>query len=87
MFHEEHLSVTSKFMSPIVKSVLNRFLKAFIGGAVASISITAVQSAHTFSELNTAGLALGFALFQGGIVGILLAAEKYASWSDTPPQA
>lgn len=64
------------------KSVLIRFLKGAIAGAVASMSVITYQVPMIWSDFYTVLNALAIAGVAGAIGGILLALQKWASWED-----
>lgn len=68
----------------MLKSILKRFLKGFIGGGVASMLLVLKAGilVQSLADLKTLGFTLGVAFVTGG----LLAIEKWASWTEFPPQ-
>jgi hypothetical protein len=71
------------------KSVLMRFVKAFIGSAlaaIASIVVSKLQGVSTWSDLLISLQQLAFVGTTAGITGLILAGEKAFSWKDVPPQ-
>lgn len=64
------------------QSVGIRFVKAFLAGAAGSITVTSVQNSASWSDLKTALINLALAGTIGGIAGILLAFEKWATWTE-----
>lgn len=69
-------------MSDKYKSVLARFAKAFISGAVSAAGIITVANVHTWSDLYLSLNAIALLLLIGGINGILMAVEKFATWKE-----
>lgn len=65
-----------------IKSVLKRLLKGFIAGAVGSMSIIVIASPANFNEIAILLKALLLAGVGGGISGLLLALQKWASWKE-----
>lgn len=64
-------------MTDLVKSVLLRFIRAFVAGAV-SVMITVVpMSSLGWNNLKTWLSALILAGIVGGISGVIMAADKY----------
>jgi uncharacterized membrane protein len=65
------------------KAIVTRFLKGIIAGAVASMGMVALTQPTAWSDfsslLNTLGMACAF----GGITGLLLALQKWASWDNS----
>lgn len=73
-------------MSDKIKSVLMRFIKGFIAGALAAIGLLTLQAPTSWEELSKTLLMLAFAAVSGGITGGLLAVEKYLGWVDSATQ-
>lgn len=69
-------------MSQKIKSVLIRFLKGFISGAVSSMTLVSLSAPVVWSDFKGIFTALGIAGLFGGLTGLLLALEKWASWVD-----
>ena len=63
-------------MDKVIKSVILRFVRAFIAGAVATM-LTVVPLTGTWNELKTWLSALSLAGIVGGISGVLQATDKY----------
>ena len=63
-------------MSPITKSVLMRFIRAYVSGAVASMVVVMSFSGNSWSQLGTWLSALALAGIVGGITGVIMAADK-----------
>lgn len=63
-------------MTKLVKSIILRFVRAFVAGAVA-IMITIVPISGTWNELGTWLSTLALAGIVGGISGVLMAIDKY----------
>ena len=59
------------------KSVLFRFLRGFVAGAVGSMASLVPMVGSSWQELETWLVALGIAGLSGGITGAILAADKY----------
>lgn len=72
-------------MSQQLKSVLSRFLKGIIAGAVGSMVLVTIQQPIVWTEFLPLVNALGLAAAYGGLTGLLLALQKWASWTDIPP--
>lgn len=64
------------------KSIIIRFLKGAIAGAVASMGVITYQTPMVWSDFYTVLNALAIAGVSGAIGGILLALQKWASWED-----
>ena len=71
-------------MNSQLRSVLLRFLKGILGGAVASMVIVTIKQPVVWTEFLPLLSNLGMAGIYGGITGLLLALEKWSSWSDLP---
>jgi hypothetical protein len=69
-------------MSTKTKSVLMRFFKGFVSGAITTMSLVVVFVPQNLVELKVILSALAFAGIAGGINGLLLAINKWASWTD-----
>lgn len=69
-------------MSQKTKSVLVRFIKGFISGAITAMVavpiVVPVEWGGFLGILNMLGIAGTF----GGMVGLMLAIQKWASWTD-----
>lgn len=64
------------------KSIIKRFLKGIIAGAVSAMGLVTINQPTVWSDfpalLNSLGLACAF----GALTGLLLALNKWASWTD-----
>lgn len=69
-------------MSDKVKSTLRRFAKGFIAGAITAMTAVPVIMPSDWSGFFPILNALAIAGVFGGMVGFLLAVEKWASWKD-----
>ena len=71
-------------MNDKIKSILIRLLKGFIAGAVATLAtaVAVLNNVHTWTDLYTAFSMLALSAMIGGVTGLVLAAEKWASWQD-----
>jgi len=71
-------------MTDKIKSILIRFLKGGIAGSLATITASSVilKDIHTWADLPTALSLLALSGFIGFISGVILAAEKWASWTE-----
>jgi hypothetical protein len=63
-------------------SIVNRFAKGIIGGAVAQMSIVALTQPLVWSDFNSILNALGLAFTFGAMTGLLLALQKFVSWEE-----
>ena len=64
------------------KSTLKRFLKGFLSGAVASMLLVAIPSISSWGDISTWLSALAVSGVIGGLTGLFLAVQKWASWVD-----
>lgn len=69
-------------MSLKVKSILTRLLKGFVSGAVTSMLMVSIVAPGNWTELHTVLSILAVSGLFGGINGLLLALQKWASWKD-----
>ena len=70
-------------MTNKINSVLIRLLKGIIAGAIASMGLVTLSQPAIWSDFNTMLSHLGLALVYGAVTGLLLALQKYVSWTDT----
>lgn len=68
------------------KSIALRFAKAAIAGALAQAALISVNNIQTWADLSSALNNIVLSLTVGAVSGILMAAEKWASWTEQPPQ-
>ena len=64
------------------KSILNRFIKAFVGGATSAMVLVPACSQFDWTTLMAWINLLLLAGMGGGISGFILAIQKYVSWED-----
>lgn len=64
-------------MNQILQSVLLRFARAFVAGAVANMSVLLVFSGSSWEEVKTWMMALTISGIVGGIAGVIMALDKY----------
>lgn len=69
-------------MSDKTKSILKRFLKGFISGAVVSMAGVSLVQPTVWSEFISLTNSLLLAGVYGGGVGLLMAVQKWASWKE-----
>ena len=62
------------------KSIIMRFVKAFIGGFTSSILVVGIAQATGWAEFASILNALLIVGLIGGLSGLLLALQKWASW-------
>ena len=70
-------------MSQKTKSVLMRFVKGFVAGAVTMMLGVSISAPANWVELMSALSILAVTGIYGGVVGLLLALEKWYSWKET----
>jgi len=63
-------------------AVLGRFFKAFTAGAVVAMAGVPLVQPVVWSEFGVLLQALAMAGCFGGLVGVLMGAQKWASWKD-----
>jgi hypothetical protein len=63
-----------------LKSILIRFVKGFISGAISSMIVASVTVPSNWSDFSSAGTILIVSGLFGGINGLLLSIEKWLSW-------
>lgn len=63
-------------MEQIIKSVLLRFTRAFVAGAVSTM-VTTLTFSGGWAELPAWFSSLGLGAIVGGISGLLMATDKY----------
>ena len=63
-------------------SILNRFLKGIISGAVASMAMVTLTQPTVWSDFSSILGSLGMSATFGAITGFLLALQKFASWKE-----
>jgi hypothetical protein len=66
----------------LLNSVVKRFLKGIIAGAVASMCMVTINQPSVWADYGTIFNSLGMACAFGGITGFLLALQKWASWEE-----
>lgn len=59
------------------KSVLLRFIRAFIAGAAAQMALILVFNGSTWEDVTNWLMALGISAIVGGITGLIMAVDKY----------
>ena len=64
------------------QSIIKRFLKGIVAGAISSMCLVTIQQPTIWTEFGTIFNSLGLACAFGGITGLLLALQKWASWTD-----
>lgn len=69
-------------MSNKIKSILLRFLKGAIAGAVVSMGTVTFKQPELWTGFASIGNSLAIAGIYGAVVGLLLALQKWSSWED-----
>jgi len=69
-------------MNTKITSILTRFLKGIIGGAVAQMMIVSITQPLVWSDYGSMMNSLGLACTFGALTGLLLALQKWAVWVD-----
>jgi len=64
------------------QSIFNRFLKGAIASAITSMGVVSISQPSVWGEFSTILSSLAIAGVYGGITGLLLALQKWASWQD-----
>ena len=65
-----------------VYSILKRFAKGIISGAISAMMLVQLIEPTNWSDFNSIFNSLGIAAAFGSITGLLLAINKWASWED-----
>lgn len=76
------ISNNKRKMNTKIKSILMRFLKGIIAGAIASMSMVTITQPTIWADFGTLFNSLGLACAFGGLTGLLLALQKWASWTE-----
>lgn len=66
----------------MIQSIIQRFLKGIIAGAVSSMCLVTIQQPAMWADWGVLLNSLGMACAFGGLTGLLLALQKWASWTD-----
>lgn len=66
----------------MIKSIIVRFLKGMIAGAVSAMGLVSISQPVVWSDFNAIFMNLGIAGIYGSITGLLLALEKWSSWQE-----
>lgn len=69
-------------MNDKLYSVLKRFAKGIIAGAVSAMSMVTITQPSVWSDFNSILGSLAMSATFGAITGFLLALQKWASWED-----
>lgn len=65
-----------------LKSIIIRLLKGAIAGAIGAMVVISFKVPSTWNDIHSVVSALAIAGAYGAITGLLLAAQKWASWKD-----
>ncbi len=68
------------------KAVLLRWFKGALAGAVVSMGIVTIKQPTVWAEFWPLLTQLGIAGLYGALTGLLLALNKWATWTETPPR-
>lgn len=63
-------------------SILKRFAKGTIAGAVSAMSMVSITMPTVWSDFKSILASLGMAATFGAITGLILALQKWASWQE-----
>lgn len=66
----------------MLKSILVRFLKGAVAGAIAQMGLVSINSPQIWADFIPLLNSLGVAATFGAITGILLAGQKFYSWKE-----
>ena len=69
-------------MSDKIKSILKRFLKGAIAGAITQMCLVSLNTPSVWTDIMAMLNTLALAGIYGFIVGALLAIQKWSSWVD-----
>lgn len=69
-------------MNTKITSILNRFAKGIIAGAVSSMSMVSLTQPEIWSDFNSLLGSLAMSATFGALTGFLLALQKWASWKE-----
>ena len=64
------------------RAIINRLAKAFVFGAIGNIGLITIVMPKTWTEIPTMLGMFGFAAIAGGITGVLMALQKWYSWTE-----
>lgn len=65
-----------------LKSIIIRFVKGALAGAIGAMAIISFNVPATWNDIHSMLGALAIAGTYGAITGLLLSAQKWASWKD-----
>jgi len=64
------------------KVILIRFARAFVAGALTTITAITVSDVSTWADLSSAMLNLFSAALFGGVTGVFMALDKLLRWEE-----
>lgn len=67
------------------KAVLLRFLKGALASGLASMALVTIEQPKVWTDFGPLLSSLGIAGLFGAISGLILAIEKWATWTKVPP--
>ena len=67
------------------RAILTRFIKGAISGAVSAMALVTISQPSVWTDFLPLLNALGLAAAFGALSGLLLAIEKWSSWTEMPP--
>jgi len=65
-----------------VRSIINRFAKAFVSGAFSSLALMTIAIPQNWTEVPQLLSMLTLAALYGGLTGVIMAGQKWYSWKD-----
>lgn len=68
-----------------IQVILLRFLKGAVAAAVVSMGMVTIKQPAIWTDFIPLLQSLGIAGVYGGLVGLLLGLQKWASWTEKPP--
>lgn len=66
----------------MIKSVIKRFVKGLLSGAITAMGLVTLAQPSTWSDFKTVFSMLGMAGLFGAINGALLALNKWVNWKE-----
>lgn len=64
------------------RSIINRFVKAFVSGAFSAMGLITIAMPSNWQEMGTVLAMLALACMYGGVTGVIMAGQKWYSWVD-----
>ena len=65
-----------------IQSILTRFMKGAIAGAISAMIMVSLNTPSTWGDMSMLINSLALAGTFGGVTGFLLALQKWAIWND-----